>query len=121
MNEAARTPAERLVAARQRVRVGLREGTPGGELSAAFADDVAGIVASVAAPALADAPDRVALAAIGALGRRELSPFSDLDLVLVAPAGSDAALEDVVRRIVHPLWDAGLRPNLVVHELAAWA
>jgi [protein-PII] uridylyltransferase len=110
-----------LAQARARVRADLRAGVLGGDLSATFSDSVAKIVVSLAEDALAVAPEGVALVAIGALGRRELSPWSDLDLVLLAPASAgDEPLGELARRLVHPLWDAGLRPNLVVHDPKAW-
>lgn len=121
MSQREEPPSEALAAARARVGEGLRAGTPGGEIAAAFSDAVAEIVVAQATVALEAAPGPVALVAIGALGRRELSPWSDLDLVLVAPSGGgDEALAELARRIVHPLWDAGLRPNLLVHDPEAW-
>jgi [protein-PII] uridylyltransferase len=47
-----------------------------------------------------------ALVAVGGLGRREVAPYSDLDLVLVSDgaAVSDAAAE----QLWYPLWDSGL-------------
>jgi [protein-PII] uridylyltransferase len=45
--------------------------------------------------------------AIGGYGRRELSPYSDLDLVLVAKGPGDAKLDEFNERLVHTLWDAG--------------
>jgi [protein-PII] uridylyltransferase len=51
-----------------------------------------------------------ALCAVGALGRRELVPYADLDLVLVhsggLPAGSDIAA--IAERLWYPLWNAGI-------------
>lgn len=48
----------------------------------------------------------VALAAVGGYGRGELSPASDLDVVLVARDDYDAAaLEALARSIWYPLWD----------------
>ncbi|SHG08344.1 [protein-PII] uridylyltransferase [Streptoalloteichus hindustanus] len=48
----------------------------------------------------------VALVAVGALGRRELAPCSDLDLVL-AHTGRRAPAE-LADRLWYPLWDAGI-------------
>ncbi len=45
--------------------------------------------------------------AIGGYGRRELSPYSDVDLVLLSSRERDAALQQFNERIVHTLWDAG--------------
>lgn len=50
-----------------------------------------------------------ALVATGGLGRRELVPFSDLDLMLV----HDSMPEDLVGEMAeyrYPLWDANIRP-----------
>jgi [protein-PII] uridylyltransferase len=49
----------------------------------------------------------VALVAVGALGRRELVPYSDLDLVLVHENG-DAAVPELAERLWYPLWNAGI-------------
>ncbi|MEJ8279198.1 [protein-PII] uridylyltransferase [Pseudonocardia spirodelae] len=47
-----------------------------------------------------------ALAAVGALGRRELCPFSDLDLVLLHDGRAD--VEALAEKLWYPLWDAGI-------------
>ncbi len=56
-----------------------------------------------------------ALVAVGALGRRELAPFSDLDLLLVHEGGGRSSrtgrAEEVARiadAMWYPLWDAGI-------------
>ena len=55
----------------------------------------------------ANRPARVALVAVGSLGRRELPPHGDLDLVLVHDGRPDvAALAD---ELWYPVWDTGLR------------
>ena len=46
------------------------------------------------------------LVAIGSHGRAELSPGSDLDLLLLHPGGS---IRDVADRLWYPIWDSGLR------------
>ncbi|GEL26649.1 bifunctional uridylyltransferase/uridylyl-removing enzyme [Pseudonocardia sulfidoxydans NBRC 16205] len=48
----------------------------------------------------------IALAAVGALGRRELAPHSDLDLVLLHEARTD--VDHLAEQIWYPLWDAGI-------------
>jgi [protein-PII] uridylyltransferase len=47
------------------------------------------------------------LVAVGSFGRRELAPGSDLDLVLLHPAGN--SIDEVAQRIWYPVWDSGVR------------
>ena len=49
----------------------------------------------------------VALIAIGGYGRRHLCPFSDVDLLVLFDGGVEEAEERFLRRLLHPLWDAG--------------
>jgi [protein-PII] uridylyltransferase len=48
-----------------------------------------------------------ALVAIGGYGRRHLCPFSDIDLLVLFDGGVEEAEERFLRRVLHPLWDAG--------------
>jgi [protein-PII] uridylyltransferase len=50
--------------------------------------------------------DRAALVAVGALGRREPAPYSDLDLVLLHDGRKD--VERLAEQLWYPLWDAGI-------------
>lgn len=50
--------------------------------------------------------ERVVVIAGGALGRRDLAPASDLDLVLVHDGRKDVAA--VADRLWYPIWDAGI-------------
>ena len=58
----------------------------------------------------------VALVAVGSLGRRELPPLGDLDLVLVHDGRPEiAALADA---LWYPIWDAGVRLDHSVRTIA---
>jgi [protein-PII] uridylyltransferase len=50
--------------------------------------------------------DRAALVAVGALGRRELAPYSDLDLVLIHDGRRD--VDRIAEGLWYPLWDSGV-------------
>jgi [protein-PII] uridylyltransferase len=50
-----------------------------------------------------------AIVGIGGLGRRELLPYSDLDLMLLHDNKSAEVLERVADRLWYPLWDANVR------------
>src|SRR5438093_1199762 len=49
----------------------------------------------------------IALVAVGGLGRRELVPYSDLDLLLVHD-GRKGAIGPLAERLWYPLWNAGV-------------
>ncbi|HSX95993.1 MAG TPA: nucleotidyltransferase domain-containing protein, partial [Streptomyces sp.] len=50
----------------------------------------------------------VSLVAVGGYGRGELSPRSDLDLLLLHDGSDDAAVAALADRIWYPVWDLGL-------------
>jgi [protein-PII] uridylyltransferase len=50
-----------------------------------------------------------AIVGMGGLGRRELLPYSDLDLMLVHDNKSGDVLQRVADRLWYPLWDANIR------------
>ena len=52
--------------------------------------------------------DSIALAAVGGYGRGELSPGSDLDLLIIHDGSTSAEkLQEFVNALLYPLWDAG--------------
>jgi len=57
----------------------------------------------------------VSLAAVGGYGRGELSPFSDLDLLLIHD-GSGAVAE-VAERVWYPVWDSGIKLGHAVRTI----
>ncbi|WP_265523234.1 [protein-PII] uridylyltransferase [Oerskovia flava] len=62
----------------------------------------------------------MALAAVGSLGRGDLGPASDLDLVLVHDGRSRSAQEitQVAERLWYPLWDSGVDLDHSVRSLS---
>jgi [protein-PII] uridylyltransferase len=72
---------------------------------------------------LATLPDsNVAMLAVGGFGRRELFPFSDVDvLILIERESQAAAIQNGLAEFVRLLWDAGLRLSHSVHTLAECA
>jgi [protein-PII] uridylyltransferase len=75
---------------------------------AAFARAYSALVDAWLRTLLGPTPD-VALVAVGALGRSELCPGSDLDLVLIHRGLKPARLEQLTADIWYPIWDAGLK------------
>jgi [protein-PII] uridylyltransferase len=65
-------------------------------------------------------PAGIALAAVGSLGRGELGPLSDLDLVLVHDGRTHKAdeLARVAERLWYPLWDSGVDIDHAVRSLS---
>ncbi|WP_068274138.1 [protein-PII] uridylyltransferase [Aldersonia kunmingensis] len=51
----------------------------------------------------------LAIVAVGGLGRREMLPYSDLDLILLHDNIPDRELADVADQIWYPLWDAHVK------------
>src|SRR5215207_5501947 len=59
----------------------------------------------------------VALVAVGGYGREELSPYSDLDVMLVHVEGYPD-VEELAARIWYPLWDARTKLDHSVRTIA---
>ena len=60
----------------------------------------------------------VALVAVGGYGRSELSPFSDLDLVLLHSSETPAGYAEMIaERLWYPIWDAGIRLDHAVQSV----
>src|SRR3984957_12613482 len=59
-----------------------------------------------------------AIVATGSLGRRELVPYSDLDLLLLHDGMNTDAVRDVADLLWYPLWDANIRLDHSVRTVA---
>ena len=56
-----------------------------------------------------DLPDRMAIVATGGYGRGLLAPFSDIDLLFVAPEDADIRTLGVIEYMLYFMWDLGLK------------
>src|SRR6266542_1537203 len=75
------------------------------------ADGLLQLLLANACDALGATTEGIALVAVGGYGRRELSPYSDLDvmLVLADDRPDDVDTDELAGRIWYPLWDARTR------------
>lgn len=89
---------------------GARSGPPRRAALAELTDDwLAGLFDAVAAETGAGRPARgVSLVAVGGYGRGELSPRSDLDLLLLHDGGDPGGIAALADRLWYPVWDLGL-------------
>lgn len=69
--------------------------------------------------ALGGHPSGISLIALGGYGRRELFPFSDIDLLLLYDEKASGLLEQVTDAVFYPLWDAGLEVGHGVRTVQA--
>ncbi|MEU6282457.1 [protein-PII] uridylyltransferase [Streptomyces sp. NPDC047028] len=83
---------------------GARSGPPRRAALAGLTDDWLGSLFTAAA----GSPTGVSLVAVGGYGRGELSPRSDLDLLLLHDGTDPAAVADLADRLWYPVWDLGL-------------
>ncbi len=60
-----------------------------------------------ASPAVEKARGAITLVALGGYGRRELYPYSDVDLLLLHDWKAKKYMQEVSESILYPLWDAG--------------
>ncbi|MEU7477494.1 [protein-PII] uridylyltransferase [Lentzea sp. NPDC042327] len=104
-NETAVVTADDLVRARERLLVPGRRRLAAEPLREALVDLHEFWLTKHAGAAGTSGPG-VALVAVGGLGRRELVPYSDLDLVLVH--GGLKNIDEIAEKLWYPLWNSGI-------------
>lgn len=116
--------ATRVVDLRTRIAAQHAAGAPGFQTCGLATDLFDAIVLDVWGAILAARPDgdglrrRVALVAHGGYGRRQMAPFSDVDLMVLHADGAGAAAADAARQLVQDLFDAGLQVGQSVRGVA---
>ncbi|TKB24035.1 [protein-PII] uridylyltransferase [Desulfopila sp. IMCC35006] len=76
------------------------------------------IVNSYKQAEIADCEGRIALVALGGYGRRELYPFSDIDLMILYHPKVKKQISRVTDAVLYPLWDTGLEIGHGVRTVA---
>lgn len=66
-----------------------------------------------------EARQGMTLTALGGFGRRELFPFSDIDLLLLHRPEAEGQLAAVTEALFYPLWDAGMEVGHGVRTVTA--
>ncbi|MFH1652539.1 MAG: ACT domain-containing protein [Pseudomonadota bacterium] len=60
----------------------------------------------------------VAIVALGGYGRREITPYTDIDLLFLHSGVEGKKLEELTRAILYPLWDNQLQASIVTRTIA---
>lgn len=95
----------------------LLSGASGAEVVAAYTQFVDGLIIGRYRNALRKLEERVqpagiqhcCLIALGGYGRRELAPYSDIDLMFLYRGDAVGAIESLSRDVLHHLWDLGFQ------------
>lgn len=102
---------------RRAIHQRLLDGASGAEIVNAFSELVDGLIIGRYRNAVRKADEQVALAgsqhcclvALGGYGRRELAPYSDIDLMFLFEAEAGEAATALSKEVLHHLWDLGFQ------------
>src|SRR3954470_20564194 len=107
---------ERLAAGRQKLKQQHDSGSPGVQVCAHLTDLLDDVLSSLLEAALRESAHEIsagdlaslALVAHGGYGRRDMAPYSDVDLMLLFAPGAEETLKPFVRRLTQSIYDSGL-------------
>jgi [protein-PII] uridylyltransferase len=106
---------ERLAESRAKLRKQHDNGSPGIQVCAHLTDVVDTVLLDLYEAALAgcdradELPSRIVLVPHGGFGRRDVAPFSDVDLMLLHEPGADDLVKPLARQFTQDIYDAGLQ------------
>lgn len=107
---------EKLAKGREKLRKQHNSGTPGVQVCAHFTDLLEGMVVELFNAVIADAPEdqrekirqHFCVVAHSGFGRREMAPYSDVDVMLLHSMRSEEAALPIIRQFSQHLYDLGL-------------
>jgi [protein-PII] uridylyltransferase len=99
----------------ERLRIRHRLGMGGGDIAEGRSYIVDLVICKVCqlaagelAPAESSEVGHVAVVALGGYGRKELAPYSDIDLLFLHPGRPSKTVKQFVEQVLYLLWDMGL-------------
>ncbi len=102
----------------------LRDGVSGAEVVAGFTDLVDSVLIARYRNVIRQHVDESAvgmqqccLVAVGGYGRRELSPYSDIDVMVLYHAGGEKVVKTLSAQVLHHLWDLGFQVGHSVRSI----
>ncbi len=106
-----------LAGQRRAIQHRLTAGASGAEIVAANTDLVDGLIIGRYRTAVRKGGEEYVsagfqhccLVALGGYGRRELAPHSDIDLMFLFRSEASRLVPELVRQVLHPLWDVGFQ------------
>ena len=117
-----------LMEGREQVRRRHEEGGSGTEIGHLLTDLVDTLVLKLLHEALREVKgagksrtsrelqEQFSLIAVGGYGRRDLAPFSDIDLMVLIQPDADASVNPLITRLSQDLYDAGFQLGLSVRD-----
>jgi [protein-PII] uridylyltransferase len=115
-----------LVEQRQALYHRLQEGASGAEVLEGLTELIDGVIIGryrnelrrAGGTLQAAGTQSCCLVALGGYGRREQAPYSDVDLMLLYRPEARHVLQDLIKLVLHPLWDLGLQVGHSVRTVA---
>ena len=98
--------AKRFAGARERAIAAVKNGSNGITSALQLSADIDEILRETADPLVGKCKVPLAILATGGFGRRELAPYSDLDLLLLSAKEPGVEVREFAQELLHPLWDA---------------
>lgn len=105
-----------ILSAHQRLR-DLAHSSSGKKLNHTFSKAIDRLLVRLYTSNLKLDNERSALIALGGYGRKEMAPFSDIDLLILYEPDIKKDPEEVVSRVGYPLWDSGVEANITARSV----